>query len=945
MYSQLDRKYGVGLKHGNEIVYQHLKYWLGPDMATEVKRYGASSKLDYALVYWNSRLEHEHIRLVNKFRQGHITYDMFAEIGHFAIPSAKKGGLHPQDCFGREYNVHCHIQFHLAQTDEQQYCDTLPDGWIMSQCPRAIQELKALTTTLSKPMKKNVYISKTIDLKVLTSNHIRNNNTQMMTYRTTGDIPMISSLQGSFDFIRLYDKVRARTFPKVNTGHFKLNTVDPSVNTASSYDQDSPKDMFIMGSSHTLKATHVEFFSDEDEPEVDLGNIINSYTVPTTPNIRIYKDHPIENVIGDVKSSVQTRRMTKPTSEQGVLSAVYEQKTHDTLNTYLYACFLSQIEPTSIAKALSDSSWVGEQCRRTAAIKLQTSLEYLCNCLLKRGAIIQNGGLPETRKMKDDCIRNKASFLVYQMDVKSAFLYRTIEEEVYVTQPPRFKKDLDPSETKYTRCQALYRIIKHQEHEDTQDRKSTTGGCQFFGNRLISWQCMKQTVVATSTTKAKYVATASCCGQIFSQKVLMQEGITATIDRKVKIIVLEGSIRRHLKLEDSECIPSLPTAEIFEQLALMGMQQHELMDLVTKLTDRIVVLEKDLQQIKKTYSTALTRLILRVKNLEKNVKTGKARRRDRIVISEDEDVVEDSSKQGMKISDIDTDPIISLVQPQQDMEYDFDATASIPVTTAWLEISTANIAVSTTDVAVTTANASISTVIPPRVSTAEDISGTKTLVYIRSASKAKDKGKAIMQESEPPKKIKKRVQVQMSIDEELATKMFEEEQARFNAEQEARIKAEQEQERIDFETALELQRQLDEREEVTAKEAHDIDWSDPFVLRYHALQNRPFFVFEVRKNMCMYLKNQGGYKMSHFKGRSYEEIRPIFERVWDQIQSFVPMDSKKVKGSEKKTEGRLKRVGQDVVEEHAKRQKTTEALESVQEQPSEEPKTDELSQE
>ncbi|GKC96254.1 tRNA (guanine(37)-N1)-methyltransferase 2 isoform X1, partial [Tanacetum coccineum] len=75
------RKYGVGLKHGNEIVYQHLKYWLGPDMATEVKRYGASSKLDYALVYWNSRLEHEHIRLVNKFRQGHITYDMFAEIG------------------------------------------------------------------------------------------------------------------------------------------------------------------------------------------------------------------------------------------------------------------------------------------------------------------------------------------------------------------------------------------------------------------------------------------------------------------------------------------------------------------------------------------------------------------------------------------------------------------------------------------------------------------------------------------------------------------------------------------------------------------------------------------------------------------------------------------------------------------------------------------------
>ncbi|GJS49001.1 hypothetical protein Tco_0599122 [Tanacetum coccineum] len=47
-------------------------------------------------------------------------------------------------------------------------------------------------------------------------------------------------------------------------------------------------------------------------------------------------------------------------------------------------------------------------------------------------------------------------------------------------------------------------------------------------------------------------------------------GITATIDRKVKITVSEGSIRRHLKLEDSKGIPSLPTTEIFEQLALMG---------------------------------------------------------------------------------------------------------------------------------------------------------------------------------------------------------------------------------------------------------------------------------------------------------------------------------------------------------------------------------------
>ncbi|GJW35957.1 putative reverse transcriptase domain-containing protein, partial [Tanacetum coccineum] len=45
------------------------------------------------------------------------------------------------------------------------------------------------------------------------------------------------------------------------------------------------------------------------------------------------------------------------------------------------------------------------------------------------------------------------------------------------------------------------------------DRKSTTGGYQFLGSILISWQCKKQTIVATSTTKANYVAVASCCGQ------------------------------------------------------------------------------------------------------------------------------------------------------------------------------------------------------------------------------------------------------------------------------------------------------------------------------------------------------------------------------------------------------------------------------------------------
>ncbi|GKG40645.1 hypothetical protein Tco_0467422, partial [Tanacetum coccineum] len=71
------------------------------------------------------------------------------------------------------------------------------------------------------------------------------------------------------------------------------------------------------------------------------------------------------------------------------------------------------------------------------------------------------------------------------------------------------------------------------------------------------------------------------------------------------------------------------------------------------------------------------------------------------------------------------------------------------------------------------------------ISIADMIQDTETSTP--SSATTKNKGKEIMQESEPLKKIKKRIQVQLSVDEELAKKLFEEEQARFNAEQEAKV--------------------------------------------------------------------------------------------------------------------------------------------------------------
>ncbi|GJY64913.1 hypothetical protein Tco_0466373 [Tanacetum coccineum] len=499
--------------------------------------------------------------------------------------------------------------------------------------------------------------------------------------------------------------------------------------------------------------------------------------------------------------------------------------------------------------------------------------------------------------------------------------------------------------------------------------------------------------------------------------------ITATIDGRDKIIT-EPSIRRHLKLQDSEGLSSLPNAEIFKQLARMGfiqillnkqqrlllphtrtystptltnklfnnmrraskgysgvvtplfdnmlvqpqdealstspsritsspslsshhttsstpttppsiqttheteetttmphdlpllrghipgsdegrLKHDELMELVTKLSDRVVAVEEDLMQTKKNYTTDLTKLVLKVKKLEKQVRSGKARRRARIVLLEEEDDAEDPSKQGRKIAQIDTYPTISLVQDegtlwfQEDVETQEKNSADIEVlleeeTPTELiedlgsgekgekEISTANVPVSTVGAEVSPASHDVSTTIA-------------ALVYIRRSA-SKDKGKAIMQEPEPPKKLNKRVQVQISVDKELARKVQEEEQAK--------AMAEQEQERINFEAALELQRQLNEKEEVPAEatQSQTIDWSDPAMLRYHALQNRPYSVAEVRKNMIMYLKNQAGYK-----------------------QKDKEKDSEK-KRSRKKSLAR-KRAGEKQSEESIKRQKIKDDVE------------------
>ncbi|GJW33220.1 putative ribonuclease H-like domain-containing protein [Tanacetum coccineum] len=155
--------------------------------------------------------------------------------------------------------------------------------------------------------------------------------------------------------------------PNVNTGSLKLNAVGPSVNTARPNEDNT-----------------------EEEPKVDLGNITNSYIVPTTPNTRIHKDHLIDN--GEILVDLPNGK-----------------------------------------KAIG-TKWVFKKDERGIVIRNKARIEAI-RLFLAYASFM--------------------GFMVYHMDVKSAFLYGTIEEEVYVTQPPGFK-DPDHPYKVYKVVKALY---------------------------------------------------------------------------------------------------------------------------------------------------------------------------------------------------------------------------------------------------------------------------------------------------------------------------------------------------------------------------------------------------------------------------------------------------------------------------------------------------------
>ncbi|GJY30600.1 putative ribonuclease H-like domain-containing protein [Tanacetum coccineum] len=606
------------------------------------------------------------------------------------------------------------------------------------------------------------------------------------------------------------------TSANFKTGSLNINIVSPTVITTRSNRSQNVSDMFSLGGSATLEATHADLL---------VMKLEMWYTIWCTD-----------------------KGMTKNTNEHGFISAVYEGKTHEDLHTCLFACFLSQEEPKRIAKALS---------KRAIGTKW-----IFKNKKDERGIVTKN----KARLVSQGYIQEK-------MDVKSAFLYGTIEEEVYVCQPLGFE-DPDYLDKVYKVVKALYGLhqalraymepwpslqVKQREDgifinqdkyvaeilrkfgftdvrtastpidtenplrrtPDGQDTKipQSSGPPEKVGDEAVHKE-LGDKMERVATTASSLDAEQDSDAQTSTSENGEME-ITATIDGRVKTVT-KASIRRHLKLEDSDGISTLPNTEIFEQLALMGTYiaptlTHKLFSNMRRaskgftevdilLFPTMLVQGPNLQGQGSTVqsdshhtttsapstsqpptsplSMQITHVAEeaatfpydsphpRVKRLEKEVKLNKARRRAKIVVFDDEDAEKILPNRGGVSAH---DKAHSQGSQPEDQLGVFSIAKIFADVARVHTYSRRRRTVSTCSGEISTAKESVSTTgaLMP-VSTAGMDQGS-----IPSPSASKDKGKAIMTEFEP---------------------------------KQATTKLKQRQEIAGYEAAIRLQEQLDEEE-------------------------------------------------------------------------------------------------------------------------------------
>nr|GEV25959.1 hypothetical protein [Tanacetum cinerariifolium] len=210
----------------------------------------------------------------------------------------------------------------------------------------------------------------------------------------------------------------------------------------------------------------ITYSDDEDNvgAKADFNNLKTSITVSPIPTTRVHKNHHVTQIIGDLSSATQTRSMARVAKDQVGLSQMF----NDDFHTCMFACFLSQEEPKRKVWILVDlpygkraigTKWVFTNKKDERGIVVRNKARRVAQGHTQEEGINYEEVFASVARI--EAIRlfltyaSFMGFMVYQMDVKSAFLYGTIEEKVYVCQPPGFE-DPDHPDKVYKVVKALY---------------------------------------------------------------------------------------------------------------------------------------------------------------------------------------------------------------------------------------------------------------------------------------------------------------------------------------------------------------------------------------------------------------------------------------------------------------------------------------------------------